>query len=114
MTMRTIALAVVLMLVGALSAVAEENKGAAEITLDGGERGSVEFPHLRHQKKLGDCKICHNLFPEEKGAIDRLKKEGKLAGKQVMNKYCIKCHRAEKKAGHKAGPVICSKCHAKG
>ena len=114
MMIRTIALVLVLILAGGLGAVAEENKGAAEMNLDGGERGVVPFPHRRHQNKLGDCKPCHDLFPKEKGAIDRMKKEGKLAGKQVMNKYCIKCHRAEKKAGHAAGPVTCSKCHEKG
>ena len=103
-----------LVLTGVFSAAALENKGAAEITLDGGERGVVPFPHHRHQNKLGDCNICHAFFPQEQGAIVRLKKAGKLAPKQIMNKHCIKCHKAEKKAGHEAGPVTCSKCHQRG
>jgi nitrate reductase cytochrome c-type subunit len=103
-----------LLLAGAWHVSAAENKGAAMITLDGGQRGAVQFPHQRHQAKLGDCNLCHDLFPKQPGAIARLIKEGQLKPKQVMNQRCIKCHRAEKRAGHKAGPVICSKCHHKG
>jgi hypothetical protein len=106
--------ACVLILTVGLSVAAVENKGPEKITLNGGERGMVHFPHHRHQNKLGDCNICHTFFPQEQDAIDRLKKEGKLVPKQVMNKLCIKCHKAEKQAGHTAGPVTCSKCHQKG
>ena len=114
--MKAIAVVVlVLMLAAGLSAAAVENKGPEQIILNsGGERGKVHFPHHRHQNKLGDCNICHALFPQEKDSIDRLKKEGKLVPKQIMNKLCIKCHKAEKQAGHSAGPVTCSKCHQKG
>jgi hypothetical protein len=104
----------VLMLAAGLSIAAVENKGPEQIILNGGERGGVHFPHHRHQNKLGDCNICHTLFPQEKDSIDRLKKEGKLVPKQIMNKLCIKCHKAEKQAGHTAGPVTCSKCHHRG
>jgi len=110
----TAAVVFVLVLTGVLGAAVVENKGAEQITLDGGERGMVHFPHHRHQNKLGDCNICHSLFPQEPGVIARLKKEEKLVSKQIMNKLCIKCHKAEKQAGHKAGPVTCSKCHQKG
>ena len=106
--------ALILVALGACAAAAIENKGAEQITLDGGSRGVVPFPHFRHQNALADCNACHNLFPQQQGAIVRLKHEGKLVGKQVMNKHCIKCHRAEKKAGKKAGPLSCSKCHQKG
>lgn len=95
------------------SAVAEEDRGAAQLTLDGGSRGVVPFPHHRHQNTLGDCNACHNLFPKELGGIQRLKKEGKLVKKQVMNKHCIKCHKAQKKLGNPSGPKTCSKCHLK-
>jgi hypothetical protein len=108
------ALVLVLALTGVLSAMAMANNGAEQIALDGGDRGVVPFPHHRHQSKLGDCDICHTLFPQEQGAIERLKKEGRLVAKQIMNKHCIKCHKAEMQAGHPAGPVTCSKCHAKG
>ena len=113
--MKAIAVVVfILVLSLAVGAMAVENKGAEQITLDGGERGAVLFPHHRHQNKLGDCNICHSLFPQEKGAIARLKTEGKLVPKQIMNKHCIKCHKSEKQAGRNAGPVTCSKCHHKG
>jgi hypothetical protein len=97
-----------------LGATAVQNKGAVKITIEAGERGSVQFPHHLHQDKLGDCKICHSYFPQEPRAIERLKKDGKLVRKQIMNKLCVKCHKAEKRAGNKAGPVTCSKCHHKG
>lgn len=89
------------------------NKGAEEMMLNGGKQGQVFFPHLRHQTKLADCQACHDLFPQEKRSIDKLKAEGSLKRKQVMNTRCIKCHRAEKRAGNASGPTICSKCHQK-
>ncbi len=93
--------------------MAVENKGAAQLTLTGGTQGGVFFPHHQHQNKLEDCQVCHSAFPQEKGAIDKMKKEGKLKSKAVMNKQCIKCHRAEKKEGNPSGPLTCSKCHKK-
>jgi hypothetical protein len=93
--------------------LAVENKGAADMVLTGGERGNVPFPHLRHQNKLEDCQICHDVFPQEKGAIDRLKQQGKLKPKAVMNKQCTKCHKEKRRAGEKSGPVTCKQCHVK-
>lgn len=87
-----------------------QNRGAKELHLTGGSRGEVVFPHANHQKRL-DCKVCHTLFPQAKGSVEKLKAEGKLKGKQVMNKLCIKCHKAEKRAGKPAGPTTCVKCH---
>ena len=92
---------------------AEQNKGAKDITLNGGSTGNVSFPHHRHQEKLDDCEICHSVFPQEAGSIEKLKLEGKLAKKQVMNKLCTKCHNQKIKAGEKAGPVTCTTCHIK-
>jgi len=94
--------------------VAALNQGATEITLAGGESGVVWFPHQQHQKILGDCNLCHDLFPQESGAIKDQKAEGALKQKQVMNKKCIACHRKFKKAGKASGPVSCKKCHNKG
>jgi hypothetical protein len=94
-------------------AQAVENKGAENISLDAGEPGVVLFPHHRHQNALQDCKICHELFPQEKGSILKLKNEGQLAKKQIMNKLCIKCHRAEKQAGKPGGPTTCTQCHVR-
>ena len=106
--------AVISVLIVVSAAAAVENKGPERITLDGGSRGVVPFPHRLHQSKLNDCGTCHSLFPQKPHAIEELIKAHKLAPKQVMNKLCIKCHKAERRAGHKAGPVTCSKCHQKG
>lgn len=113
MAKRIIITMVAIALCGALSAMALEKQGAAQIQLDGGNRGGVPFPHHQHQSTLKDCQACHALFPQEQGGIERLKKEGKLVKKQVMNKHCIKCHKATKKNGAKSGPTTCSKCHIK-
>jgi hypothetical protein len=90
-----------------------ENKGAPQMTLDGGKNGTVAFPHMAHQKALGDCHICHETFPQKAGAIDALKASGELKPKQVMNKLCTKCHKELKKEGKKTGPTTCTACHAK-
>jgi len=90
-----------------------ENKGAAEIKISAGTRGTVQFPHKRHQDKIEDCKICHALYPEEAGIIEKLKAEGTLKKKQVMNIQCTKCHKQKKREGIKAGPTTCTKCHIK-
>jgi hypothetical protein len=94
-------------------AMAAEKKGAEQIDIDGGTRGKVPFPHHAHQNRLKDCSICHSVFPQESDALRKLKTSGALAPKQVMNKQCINCHRAEKKAGNESGPTTCSKCHLK-
>ena len=101
------------LIAGSVAAVclAVENQGAEEIELPGGERGQVPFPHRQHQKNLGDCQICHSVFPQELGAIEKLKTEGTLKKKYVMNKLCTKCHREKKKAGQPSGPTSCAKCH---
>ena len=96
--------------------LAQENndvKGAEKMELNAGSKAKVPFPHKMHQEKLGDCNACHALFPRKQGAIDELKAQEKLKKKQVMNTVCIKCHKAEKDAGKKAGPTSCSVCHSK-
>ena len=102
----------VCMLLAAMS-LAGENKGAANMELFGGTRGLVPFTHQQHQNVLKDCNICHALFPQQKGSIEKLKADGALKKKQVMNKMCLKCHRARKKAGEKFGPITCKQCHVK-
>ena len=97
----------------ATSGVTTANRGAAEIKLPGGTRGLVPFPHHRHQDKLEDCNICHSVFPQQAGIIKKLKEQGKLEKKYVMNTLCTKCHREKKKEGLKTGPTTCAKCHIK-
>jgi len=106
-----LSLCAVLVLAGWSLAV--ENKGAEYLQLPGGKRGNVPFPHHQHQNILVDCKICHDFFPQEKGSIEKMKAQGQLKKKYVMNKLCTKCHRTKKKAGEKSGPVSCKKCHLK-
>ena len=86
----------------------EENK-----ELSGGSRGKIFFPHRMHQKNLGDCNICHSIFPKSPGSIEAMKARGEIRKKQIMKELCITCHKAEQKAGHKAGPTRCSKCHVR-
>lgn len=94
-------------------AVANQNKGAADMMLDGGTKGNIPFPHQKHQENLKDCNVCHDLFPQSSGSINVLKAAGKLEKKQVMNKLCTKCHKAEKAAGKASGPITCASCHIK-
>ena len=91
----------------------EQDKGAESIEIYGGKRGKVPFPHHRHQENLGDCTICHSVFPQKSGSIEELKAQGKLKKKHVMNKLCTKCHRENKIAGRKSGPLTCKTCHIK-
>ncbi len=105
-------IAVSMVFVAAL-VIAHQDTGAEQITLDGGSRGSVSFPHREHQEVLKDCLLCHDLFPKEAGVIAKLKSSGDLKKKQVMNDKCLDCHRAKKAAGLEAGPVSCSECHTR-
>jgi len=89
-----------------------QNKGAKDITIQGGVTGNVPFKHHLHQNSLKDCNVCHNLFPQTPGIILKLKSEGKLESKKVMNQ-CQKCHREKINAGVKSGPVTCKSCHIK-
>jgi hypothetical protein len=91
---------------------ADTGKGAKEIVIPGGSQGNIKFPHQQHQEALKDCMLCHDLFPQQAGAIQDLKQKGTLTQKQVMNKQCLKCHRSKKEAGEKSGPVMCKECHA--
>jgi cytochrome c2 len=92
--------------------IAETGKGAKEIVIPAGNQGNVKFPHQLHQDSLKDCMLCHDLFPQQAGAIPDLKQKGTLAQKQIMNKQCLKCHKAKKDAGEKTGPMVCKDCHA--
>ncbi len=89
-----------------------EDKGAEEMTLYGGYRGPVFFPHRLHQNELDDCQTCHDMFAHEKGILVKMKEEGKLRRKEVMNKKCISCHKERRHKGKEHGPVTCSKCHS--
>lgn len=91
--------------------VIAENKGAEIILIHGGKMRDIHFPHHRHQNALGDCKVCHDLFPARAGSIAELKSQGKLKKKQVMEEHCIACHKQRKSTGKKTGPTSCARCH---
>ncbi|MBW2366508.1 MAG: cytochrome c3 family protein [Deltaproteobacteria bacterium] len=114
MKFRVVAFAIsILALAAVLHANDVANRGEKELSLWGGKRGNVPFPHHLHQNNLGDCNTCHDLFPQESGVIKALKKDEKLKPKQVMNKLCVKCHREQAKAGNPSGPRSCNACHIK-
>ena len=92
---------------------AVQDKGAQHIELEGGKIDKVPFPHHQHQDAIGDCEVCHDIFPQSAGVIEKLKDQGKLKKKHVMNKLCVKCHKDLKSAGEKTGPVTCKTCHQK-
>ena len=92
--------------------VAGDDNGAESMTLSGGNRGEVAFPHGRHQAILVDCMPCHDLYPKEAQILDKMKADGKLKKKDAMN-MCKKCHKDLAKKGQKAGPTSCKGCHKK-
>lgn len=110
--MVTVGLTALLMVAFSLKARAvDQNRGPEKLIISGGRRGDVHLPHRQHQQRLKDCQICHQLFPQQAGSIEKFKAEGKLEKKQVMKRLCIHCHRKQKKAGRPAGPVSCHACH---
>ncbi len=88
-------------------------QGREEISLYGGRSGNILFPHHLHQKVVTDCQTCHINFAQREGALEAAKTSKALKKKQVMNKTCLKCHRALKKSGEKSGPTSCKQCHTK-
>ncbi len=60
----------------------EEDKGAENLRIQAGRMNNVHFPHHRHQAALGDCAVCHDLFPKQAHSIRKLKDQGKLRKKQ--------------------------------
>lgn len=97
----------------AVLSVAAKDMGPVQFSLDGGNKGAIDFPHKLHQDTLGDCKACHDVFPMEHGVIKKMKAQKELKAKQVMNKTCIACHRAYKAEGKEYGPISCKDCHKK-
>ena len=89
-----------------------ENRGAEKIVLQGGKLGAVPFSHNMHQSSLGDCNVCHTLFPRVSGTIEKLKIEGKLKKREVMTQ-CEVCHKQRATAGQNTGPIKCAECHKK-
>ncbi len=96
-----------------ITAIHAASGGPHQIDIFGGKQGKVPFLHAKHQENLKDCTICHSVFPQETDAIRKLKAEGTIKPKKVMNLQCIKCHKQDKRAGKPHGPVTCATCHFK-
>ena len=110
MTTKSAGCLIVGILLGTSAAAVGENKGVENLLLQGGNLGNVPFSHHMHQNALGDCKLCHNLFPQVSGSIDQLKTGGKLKKKAVMDQ-CQTCHKQRETKGEKTGPTKCAGCH---
>ena len=113
MKTRLILLSIILVFFSTATIIGAAKQGADHISIHGGSRGDVPFPHHAHQERLKDCPTCHAVFPQEAEGIKNMKAAGKLKPKQVMNKQCVNCHKDEKKNGNPTGPTTCSKCHVK-
>ena len=111
-TIAILALTASIFLIASWGSSAEQNKGAADIVLPGGNSGNVAFTHQKHQNVLNDCNICHDLYPAEPGSIENLKADGRLKKKEAMN-HCKDCHKQGASKGEKTGPTGCKKCHVK-
>jgi hypothetical protein len=98
-----------LVIVGGTVGAGEKAGNVAKI-LSGGTFGDVPFAHKAHQAALDSCDDCHDLFPEASGAVERLKAEGRLYSRQVMNQ-CTSCHLRRERNGLKTGPISCNGCH---
>jgi hypothetical protein len=103
----------VMVFVAVMMVGAGVDRGSERFSMDGGKRGTVEFPHHMHQDALADCGACHDLFPKSPGAIQEMKSSGSLKKKQVMNSKCISCHKRLKKEKEASGPVKCGQCHTR-
>jgi hypothetical protein len=68
-----------------------EEPGAEVILINGAKMRDVHFPHHGHQNALGACDLCHGLFPAHAGSITKLKAQGIVRKKQVMEEHCIGC-----------------------
>jgi hypothetical protein len=99
-------------LFSAASVAASDDTGPESMSLFGGKRGDVTFPHAKHQEFLTDCMPCHDIFPKESQIIEKMKADGKLKKKVVMN-MCKKCHKDLSKKGQEAGPTSCKGCNHK-
>jgi c(7)-type cytochrome triheme protein len=92
---------------------ADQERGLKDLILEGGASGEVPFPHHQHQDRLPDCQVCHQLFPQKKGAIQALISQGDIKKRTVMNTQCVDCHRKTRAFGTAGGPIGCKDCHRK-
>jgi len=97
-------------LVSAGGSLAGDDTGAESIVLKGGGLGSITLNHRLHQKVQTDCKPCHDLFPKESQVVEKMKGQGKLQKKNVMD-MCKNCHKSMADKGQKTGPTNCMDCH---
>ncbi|MBI5788013.1 MAG: cytochrome c3 family protein [Candidatus Schekmanbacteria bacterium] len=97
------------------SVVLATDNGPAEIKLDfnGKSKAVAGFKHHEHQKRNGDCKVCHHKAKEGEPmkackTCHQEKKGEAPAIKDAYHDKCKGCHQKEKK-----GPTKCEDCHGK-
>jgi hypothetical protein len=77
----------------------------------------ASFAHKKHADEfVKDCKKCHHTYKEGAKAQKCTgchTKDSKVTAKKAFHDTCRNCHRKYKKEGKKAGPTLCTKCHAK-
>jgi len=100
--------AVAMVSVAAMSVVAADNKGPAEVKLEA-KMGTVTFQHTAHQERAKqDCAICHHKGVEA-GACRSCHdaKPDVPKAKDAFHKVCKDCHKKMN------GPTKCNGCHIK-
>ena len=82
------------------------DESGVEVFDYGSRWGAVRFQHLEHQKRVGDCRVCHHQGVEFGGCGNCHGVINKLPQfKDVLHKTCSACH------WEKRGPTECSGCH---
>ena len=99
-----------------LLAANDEDLGPSNPTLDynGADMKVVNFTHHDHQKKLGNCSVCHHASkPGQSHSACRKCHDDQAHGNQpkikdAYHKRCAGCHKETGK-----GPTACMGCHGR-
>ena len=85
MRTRLILSSIVLALFSTATIIGAANQGAENISIYGGSRGDVPFPHRAHQDRLKDCNTCHAVFPQETDGIKKMSNRAGLSISKTSN-----------------------------
>ena len=100
-----IAVLIMVVFVGIAANVVAAN-GPAEVKFEA-KPGAVTFKHAEHEKRAGDCAICHHNGVDN-GACRTCHDGTKAASfKNAAHKVCKDCHKSNN------GPTKCKGCHVK-
>jgi hypothetical protein len=110
----------IIALAALIAALQEQDTALKEIpetiTLDGGRRGPVVFPHVAHHKVIETCQTCHHNMPQDaerpdKGCRECHTNDHKVPTMKAFHDTCITCHRNENREKKNELPVRCTDCH---